>query len=62
VQVACEADPAAGGDEPFRGVVLVPLEGVAVVHRELVVEVVVPFAHGEEGGEEVVAGGESVVV
>ena len=48
-------------DEPLGGIVLVPLDRVAVVHGELVVEVVVPFADGDEGGDEVVARGVLVV-
>jgi hypothetical protein len=42
-------------DEPLDQTVLVPLDHVAVVHGELVVEVVVPFTDGDEGGDEVVA-------
>lgn len=45
-----EADP----DEPLRRVVLVPLDRIAVIHRELVVEVVVALADGHERGDEVV--------
>ena len=42
------------GDEPFRRVVLVPLDCVPVVHRELVVEVVVTLADGDESGDKVI--------
>lgn len=56
-----EPDFLAGGDEPFGGVVLVPLDRVAVVHGELVVEVVVPLADGDEGGDHVVSRGVLVV-
>ena len=44
----CEAELAAHPDEPFRGVVLVPLDSVAEVHRELVMEVMVAFTNGNE--------------
>lgn len=56
-----ESEFLAGGDEPFRRVVLVPLDGVAVVHGELMVEVVVPFTDSDEGGEDVVAGSVLVI-
>lgn len=48
-------------DGPFRGVVLVPGDGVAVVGRELVVEVVVAFAQRDERRDEVVPGRPAVV-
>lgn len=41
LEMRSEADAAVGPDEPLSGVVLPPLDSVAVVHRELVVEVVV---------------------
>jgi len=48
-------------DEPLGWIVLVPLDRVAVVHGELVVEVVVPFADGDEGSDKVVTRGVCVV-
>ena len=56
-----ETKPGHGRDEPFGGVVLVPLDGVSEIHRELVVEVVVAFADGAESGKEVVTRGVLVV-
>ena len=41
--------------EPLGRVVLEPLDRVAVVRREFVVEVVVALADGDERGEEVIA-------
>ena len=61
LEMAREADLLAGPDEPLGRVVLVPLDCVAVVHRELVVEVVVALADGDERGDEVVARGVLVV-
>ena len=52
--MASETEPGADGDEPLGGVVLVPSDGVTVVHGELVVEVVVAFTDGGESGDEVV--------
>ena len=49
VEVGGEAEGGARGDEPLCGVELVPADRVAVVHGELVVEIVVPFAHREQG-------------
>jgi len=43
-------------DEPFGRVVLVPLDGVSIVHWELVVEIVVTLSDGNEGGDHVIAG------
>ena len=48
LEVRREAELAAHPDEPLRGIVLVPLDGVPEVHRELVVEVMVAFTNGNE--------------
>ena len=55
LEVARKTKPGADPDEPLRRVVLVPLDRVAVVHGELVVEIVVALADGDERGDEVVA-------
>lgn len=55
LEVASETKLVADPDEPLGGVVLVPLDRVAVVHGELVVEVVVAFANRAKGGDHVVA-------
>jgi hypothetical protein len=41
-------------DEPLRRIVLIPLDGIAVIHRELVVKVMVTFTDGYEGSGKVV--------
>ncbi len=61
LEVGCQTEPLHGDDEPFRGVVLVPLDRVPVVHGELMMEVVVAFSDGDESGKEVVARGVLVV-
>ncbi|KAI3484012.1 hypothetical protein L1887_53026 [Cichorium endivia] len=61
LEVRGETELAHGANEPLGGVELVPLNSVAVVHGELVVEVVVALADGDESGEEVVAGRHLVV-
>jgi hypothetical protein len=43
-------------DEPFGGIILIPSDGVTVVHGELVVEVVIAFANGHESSHEMVSG------
>jgi len=48
-------------DEPLGRIVLIPLDSVAVVHWELVVEVVVTFANGDECSRKVVPGGMLIV-
>lgn len=54
--MACQAELRADPDEPLGRIVLVPFNGISVVHGELVVEVVVTFADSYEGGNEVVLG------
>lgn len=44
-QVAGETEEFACRDEPFRGIVLIPSDRIAIVHGELMVKVVVSFAH-----------------
>jgi hypothetical protein len=55
LEVACQANFLARPDEPLGRVVLIPLDSIAVVHRELVVEVVVSFTNGNKSSDEVVA-------
>ena len=55
LEVAGETEFRADPDEPLRRVVLVPLDGVTVVHGELVVEVVVTFTDSDESSDHVVA-------
>ena len=54
LQVACEAELLHNPDEPLGRVILVPLDGVTVVHGELVVEVVVSLANSDQSSDEVV--------
>lgn len=61
LEVAGEAEFGAHPDEPLRRVVLIPPDGVAVVHWELVVEIVVALADGDQRGDEMVARGVFVV-
>jgi len=42
-------------DEPLSGVVLVPLYGITIVHRELVMEVVVTFTNSRKSCSEVIS-------
>lgn len=43
-------------DEPFGGIVLIPSDGITVVHGELMVEIVVTFANGDERSDKMVLG------
>ena len=54
-QVRSKADFLAYPDEPFSRIVLVPSEGIAVVHWELMVKVVVTFTNGHKSGNKMVA-------
>jgi hypothetical protein len=61
LEVVGETEVLPEGDGPLGRVVLVPFDGVAVVRGELVVEVVVALAEGDERGDDVVAGRVAVV-
>jgi len=61
LQMTSQSKLLAAPNEPFRRIILVPLDSVPVIHRELVVEIVVPFANGDEGGDEMVSGGVLVI-
>ena|SRR5258708_32921336 len=54
-KVRCEANLRHDGDEPFGGVVLIPLDRIAVVHWKLMVEVVVAFTNGYKGSEHMIS-------
>lgn len=61
LEMAGETELRGGPDEPFGGIILIPLDCVTVVHGELVMEVVVPLTDGDESGDHVVAGSVLVV-
>ena len=56
LQVIGEAKLLPHPDGPFGGIILMPFNGVAVVGRELVMEVVVAFTEGDECGDHMVTG------
>ena len=59
--MACQSNGLTDPDEPFGRVVLVPLDGVPVIHRELVMEVVVTLANGNQSSDDVVTGSVLVI-
>jgi hypothetical protein len=61
LEVVSESDLLHCPDEPLCRVVLPPFNGIAVVGRELVVEVVIAFAEGNESSDEVITGRIAVV-
>ena len=61
LQVSSEAELEANPDEPLGRIVLIPLNGITVVHGELVVEVVVTLTDGNERSDEVITGSVLVV-
>jgi hypothetical protein len=61
LEVGGEAELAPQPDGPLGRVVLVPLDGVAVVGGKLVVEVVVALTKGNKGGDDVVPGRVAVI-
>ena len=62
LEVRGQAELRHGPDEPLGWVVLVPEDGVAVVHGEFVVEVVVALADGDKSSDPVVAGRRLAVI
>ena len=56
LEVSGEAQKRRTVNEPLRGVKLIPLDGVAVVDRELMVVVVIALAKGKQRSDNVVAG------
>ena len=61
LEVVGQAELLPHPDGPLGGVVLVPLNGIAVVRGEFVVEVVVAFAEGGKGSDHVITGGVAVI-
>ena len=61
LQVVGEAELLPDPDGPLGGVVLVPVDGIAVVGGELVVKVVVALAERREGGDVMITGRVAVV-
>lgn len=61
LQVTSETELRADSDEPLGGVVLVPFEGIAVVHGELVMEVVIALSNSNNSRHEVITGSVLVV-
>ena len=62
VKMRGQPDCSAPGNEPLGGIELVPPDSVPVVHWELVMEVVVPFAEGYQRRQQVVPRCQLVVV
>jgi hypothetical protein len=56
-----EAELLHGPDEPLGGVVLPPLNGVAVIRWEFVMEVVVSFAQSDQGSEDMITGRVAII-
>ena len=62
LQMRCKPDLLAGPEEPFCGIVLIPLVAVSVIHRELVVEVMVSFSHRDHGGNNAILGCQFIII
>lgn len=61
LQLVGQTDLLHSPDKPFGRIVLVPLDGIPVVHRELVVEIVIALSDCDKRGDHMVAGGVFVV-
>lgn len=59
--MAGKSDRLGNPNEPFGRIVLIPLDGVTIIHRELMVEVVVTFANSGKSSDNVVAGSVLVI-
>jgi hypothetical protein len=55
LEMTRKSDCLASVDEPLGRIILIPLDSVAVVHGELVVEVVVSLTNSGESGEDMVS-------
>lgn len=55
LEVRSKADKLHGCDKPLGGIILIPLDGIAIVHGELVMEVMVTLSEGDKRGENVIA-------
>ena len=60
-EVASQSKLGTNPNEPLRGVILVPLDGIPIVHGELMMEVVVALTDGDECSDEVIPGSVFVV-
>lgn len=60
-EVGSKAELFPSPDAPLSRIVLIPNDGVSVIGWELVVEIVVSFAKGDESGNDVVSGAVAVV-
>jgi hypothetical protein len=61
LQVVGEAELLPDPDSPLGRVILMPFDSIAVIRRELVVEVVVTFTKSDKSSDNVVTGGVAVV-
>ena len=61
LQLVGQADLFHSPDEPFGGIVLMPFDGVPVVHGELVVEIVITLSNGDKSSDHMITGGVLVV-
>lgn len=61
LEVVGEAELLPHPDAPLGGIILMPCDGIAVIGRELVVEVVVTFSEGDDGSDEMITGRVAVV-
>jgi len=62
LQVRCKADLLASPEKPFRGIILIPLVPVSIIHGELVVEVVVSFSHRDHGSKDAILGCQFIII
>jgi len=56
LQLLGQADLLHSPDEPFGRIILVPFDGIPVVHRKLVVEIVIALSNGDKSSDHMIAG------
>ena len=57
-----EPKPLKDPDPPFRWIILIPFDGVSVIHGKLMMEIVVALSKSYDCGYEVIAWGMFVIV
>jgi hypothetical protein len=61
LEVTSETNKLAERDEPLGRIILIPLNGITIIHRELVVEVVISFTDGHQSSNNMVTRGMLII-
>ena len=61
LEVGGETQVRAHRDEPFCRIILIPLDGISIVHRELVMKIVIPFSESNKSSDKMVPRGQFII-